>query len=339
MITRTNIGVHRFAQSVILSFITFVASFSSAVFSAAIPQVVEQFHVSTEVGILGISLYVLGFAFGPILWGPGSEILGRRLPLQVSMFGFALFSVASATAKDYQTLMLTRFFAGFFAAGPLAIVPACFADLYDDATRGLAITVFAMTVFIGPFASFVGGFIVDDASLRWRWTMYISSIMGWLSFGLTLFLAESYAPAILVAKAGRIRRETKNFAIHAKQEEIEVDFKQLLNNNFSRPIRLLVTEPIVFLITLYMSFIYGLIYLFLGAYPIVFEDVHGMNAGVGRLPFIALIIGQFLGGIYILFEQASYQRKLKKNNGVQVPEWRLPPVIVGAVCFSIGLFW
>lgn len=291
-------------------------------------------------GVLGISLYVLGFAFGPILWGPGSELLGRRLPLQVSMFGFSIFAVAAATAKDYQTLMLSRFFSGFFAAGPLAIVPACFADLYDDATRGLAITAFAMCVFVGPFASpFVGGFIVDDAHLRWRWTMYITSIMGWLSFGLTLFLVESYAPAILVIKAGRLRRETKNFAIHAKQEEIEVNFKQLINHNFSRPIRLLVTEPIVFLITLYMSFIYGLIYLFLGAYPIVFQGVHGMNAGVGGLPFIALIIGQLLGGVYIMVEQVSYQRKLKNNNGVQVPEWRLPPVILGAVCFSIGLFW
>lgn len=153
------------------------------------------------------------------------------------------------------------------------------------------------------------------------------------------FLVESYAPAILVIKAGRLRRETKNFAIHAKQEEIEVNFKQLINHNFSRPIRLLVTEPIVFLITLYMSFIYGLIYLFLGAYPIVFQGVHGMNAGVGGLPFIALIIGQLLGGVYIMVEQVSYQRKLKNNNGVQVPEWRLPPVILGAVCFSIGLFW
>jgi DHA1 family multidrug resistance protein-like MFS transporter len=324
---------------VILAFITFVASFSSAIFSSAISQISHEFHVSTEVGVLGVSLYVLGFAFGPILWGPGSELTGRRLPLIISMFGFSIFAVAAATAKDYQTLMLTRFFSGFFAAGPLAIVPACFADIYDDSQRGIAITAFAMAVFVGPFASpFVGGFIADS-HLRWRWTMYIASIMGWLSTFLTLFIKESYAPAILVAKAGRIRRETKNFAIHARQEEIEVNFRDLVSQNFSRPIRLLFTEPIIFLITIYMSFIYGLIYLFLGAYPIVFQKVHGMNEGVGGLPFIGLIIGQLCGGVSIMIDQVQYKKKLAKNHGVQIPEWRLPPVIVGAIAFAVGLFW
>ncbi|KIW11098.1 hypothetical protein PV08_10397 [Exophiala spinifera] len=329
----------KIAMSVILSYITFNASFGSAIFSPAIGQVSHHFHVSTEVGVLGISLYVLGFAFGPILWGPLSEILGRKRPLVVAMFGFSIFAVAAATSKDYQTLMLTRFFSGFFSAGPLAVVPACFADMYDDSQRGIAITAFAMAVFCGPFASpFTGGFITQSY-LGWRWTMYIVSIMGWLGTVLTLFLDESYAPTILVSKAGRIRRETKNFAIHAKQEEIEVDMAELINHNFMRPIRMLCTEPIVFLITLYMSFIYGLIYLFLGAYPLVFQKVRGMNLGVGGLPFIGLILGQLCGGVYIMIDQTQYKKKLARNHGVQVPEWRLPPVIVGAVCFSVGLFW
>ncbi|KAI1609066.1 major facilitator superfamily domain-containing protein [Exophiala viscosa] len=326
-------------MSIILSYITFLASFASAIYSPAIGQVSHEFHVSTEVGVLGLSLYVLGFAFGPILWGPLSEILGRKNPLLVAMFGFSLFAVAAATAKDYQTLMLTRFFSGFFAAGPLAIVPACFADMYDDSQRGIAITAFAMAVFVGPFASpFTGGFITES-HLHWRWTMYIASIMGWLGTFLMLFTHETYPPTILVTKAGHIRRETKNFAIHAKQEEIEVDMAELINNNFMRPIRLLCTEPIVFLITLYMSFIYGLIYLFLSAYPLIFSGVHGMSLGVGGLPFIGLIIGQLCGGIYIMIDQIQYKKKLQRNHGVQIPEWRLPPAIVGAVCFSIGLFW
>ncbi|KIW43083.1 uncharacterized protein PV06_04228 [Exophiala oligosperma] len=326
-------------MSLILSYITFSASFGSAIFSPAVGQVSHHFHVSTEVGVLGVSLYVLGFAFGPILWGPLSEILGRKQPLVVAMFGFSIFALAAATSKDYQTLMLSRFFSGFFSAGPLAVVPACFADMFDDSQRGIAITAFAMAVFCGPFASpFTGGFITQSY-LGWRWTMYIVSIMGWLGTGLTLFLHESYAPTILVGKAGRIRRESKNFAIHAKQEEIEVDMAELINHNFMRPIRMLCTEPIVFLITLYMSFIYGLMYLFLGAYPLVFQKVRGMNLGVGGLPFIALILGQICGGVYIMIDQTQYKKKLARNHGVQVPEWRLPPVIIGAVCFSIGLFW
>jgi MFS transporter, DHA1 family, multidrug resistance protein len=142
----------RILLSLLLAYITLIAFFASAVFSPGIESVSKQFHVSPETGVLGISLYVLGFAFGPIVWAPLSEISGRRLPLLIGTFGFSVFSTGVATAKDYQTIMLCRFFAGFFAASPLAVVPACFADLYDNRQRGTAITAFAMAVFMGPFA-------------------------------------------------------------------------------------------------------------------------------------------------------------------------------------------
>lgn len=112
--------------------------------------------------------------------------------------------------------------------------------------------------------------------LGWRWTVspcpqlhvvcfanvasqeYLTSIMGFAAFGLNLiFLKESYPPVILVSKASELRRRTKNWGIHAKQEEIEVDFRELIEKNFSRPLRMLVGEPIVLLISIYMAFIYG----------------------------------------------------------------------------------
>ncbi len=54
-------------MSVMLAYITFVASFASAIFSAAIGEVSQQFHVSGEVSTLGISLYVLGFVLRSIV--------------------------------------------------------------------------------------------------------------------------------------------------------------------------------------------------------------------------------------------------------------------------------
>lgn len=84
--------------------------------------------------------------------------------------------------------------------------------------------------------------------------MYLSAIMGYSSLILlVLFFPETYGPTILVNKAAELRRKTKNWGIHAKQEEIEVDLKELITKNVSRPFRILFTEPIVFLLTLYMS--------------------------------------------------------------------------------------
>ena len=181
--------------------------------------------MSTEVGLLGVSLYVLGFAFGPILWAPLSELKGRKLPLILSMFGFSVFSIGTAVGKDLQTVLICRFFAGAFGSCPLAVVAAVFSDMFDNRTRGLAVTVFSMTVFTGPLlAPFIGGFTVMNKHMGWRWTEYIAALMGFLALGLNvLFLEESYPPVVLVQKASELRRRTLNWGIHAKQEEIEVD--------------------------------------------------------------------------------------------------------------------
>ncbi|KAF2496201.1 major facilitator superfamily [Lophium mytilinum] len=326
--------------AVILGYTTLTAAFGSSIFSAATRTVAGKFGVSTEVGVLGVSLYVLGFATGPIMWAPFSELKGRRLPLVLASFGFAVFSVAVAVAKDLQTVLICRFWSGFFGACPLTCVAAVFSDMFNNRTRGIAITVFSMTVFTGPLlAPFVGGFITMS-HLGWRWTEYIVSIMGFLAFTLNiLFLQETYPPIILVEKAEELRRRTKNWGIHAKQEEIEVDIRELMEKNFSRPLRMLVTEPIVLLLSLYMAFIYGLLYLFLTAYPIVFQRIHGMNLGVGGLPFFGMITGQLLAGLFIVLRQPGYQKKLAANNDVPIPEWRLPEVIIGGAAFAVGLFW
>ncbi len=164
--------------------------------------------------------------------------------------------------------------------------------------------------------------------------------MGFTAFGLILFLfPETYPPIILVNKAQEMRRRTKNWGIHAKQEEIEVDFKELITKNVSRPIRILFTEPIVLLITIYMSFIYGLLYLFLTAYALVFQGKYHFNEGVGGLPYFGMIAGELLAFGVIVFQNGSYVRKLAANNNIPVPEWRLPIAIVGGVAFSGGLFW
>lgn len=327
-------------MSVILAYVTFVSSFASAIYSATVGTTSEKFGVSTEVTTLGVTLYVLGFAAGPTFWAPASELSGRRWPITAGVFGYSIFTIGTATAKDLQTVMITRFFAGLFAAAPLAIVPAAFADIYNNRTRGVAIAMFAMAVFVGPFASpFVGGFITMSY-LGWRWTMYISAIMGFLGSALLiLFFKETYAPIVLLEKAAILRRQTHNWGIHAKQAEVEIDFNEIITVNFSRPFRMLFTEPIVFLVTLYMSFIYGLMYALLSAYPIVFQQIHGMNLGVGSLPFIGLIIGEILAGVYTLLTQPSYTKKLVANNNIPIPEWRLPHAIVGGIAFTIGLFW
>ncbi|GLB10811.1 hypothetical protein AtubIFM57258_007223 [Aspergillus tubingensis] len=298
--------------STIACFGTFIPSFASGVFAPGSAAAAKSFNVGSEVGILGTSLFVLGFAAGPVIWAPASELFGRRWPLTLGILGGAVFTIASAVAKDIQTLIICRFFAGMFGASPLAVVPAVLSDIWNNSHRGAAISLYAILVFLVGFAW--GGICI-------------------------LFLKETYASCLLVSKAATLRQQTGNWGIHAKQEEVEVDIQQLIQKYFTRPLRMLVTEPIVLVISLYMSFIYGIVYALLEAYPYVFESVHGMGPGVNGLPFIGLIIGQMAACGFVLSQHSAYVKKLAANNNVPIPEWRLNSVVVGAPVFTIGIFW
>lgn len=326
--------------AVMLGYTTLTSAFTSSIFSSATGVIAAQYSVGSEVGLLGTTFYVLGFAFGPTLWAPLSELRGRREPIVLAMFGFTVFSIGCATGKDIQTILLCRFFSGFFGACPLAVVAAVFSDMFDNRTRGIAVALFSMATFTGPLlAPFIGGYIVES-HLGWRWTEYLATIMGGVAFLLDLvLLEETYPPVILISKAADLRRRTKNWGIHAKQEEIEVDFVELVQKNFSRPLRLLFTEPIILLLSIYMSFIYGILYLFLTAYPLVFVGVHGFSLGQSGLTFFGMICGQLLAGASVVASQGWYNRKLAANNGIPVPEWRLPHMMAGGISFAIGIFW
>lgn len=333
-------NVTRVLISAILAYTSLCSTFDSAVFSPSASSVSKEFSVGLEVATISSTLYIVGYASGPLFWAPFSELKGRRIPIIIGMLGFGIFNTAVAVAKDLQTLMICRFFCGIFGSSPLAVVAAVFSDMYNNRTRGVAISIFSGTVFLGPLlAPFIGGFI-NMSYLGWRWTAWVPAFMGYAAFVLNLFvLQESYPPVVLVEKASHLRRRTKNWGIHAKQEEIELDLRELIVNNLSRPIRMLISEPLILAVTVYLSFIYGLLYCFLTAYTLVFSGVHGMNQGVGGLPLFGMVVGLLIAAAFIILSSPAYNKKLDANNGITIPEWRLPPVMIGGVMFTMGLFW
>ncbi|KAL9614028.1 MAG: hypothetical protein Q9167_001443 [Letrouitia subvulpina] len=127
----------------------FCSTFSSAVWSPATPALSAKFGVSSEVGTLTTSLFLLGYVFGPQVWGPLSELRGRRIPMVVSMIGHVLFSAGAATGKDLQTVLLCRFFAGVMGSGPLTVSPAVFADVFNARARTAAVAGYAVCLFCG----------------------------------------------------------------------------------------------------------------------------------------------------------------------------------------------
>lgn len=315
------------------------STWASAVFSPGIHQVAVQFHVGTEVATLGITLLLLGFGLGPLLWAPLSEVYGRKVAVLTPYFVAACFSFGTATAKDIQTVMITRFFAGFFGSAPVTNTGGVLGDLYTPGQRGIAMAGYALAVVGGPVVGpIVGSAVVVQPFLRWRWTEYLTGIL--MLFILTLdviFLDESYPPVLLVRKARRLRHDSGNWALHAKFEEWDVSIQELAKKFLIRPFQLLAT-PICFLMALYASFCYGILYLQLGAIPIIFEEGRGWGQVVGSLPFLGILIGAWIGCAINVYNQKIYNVKWHAAGERAVPEARLPPMMFGSVFFAVGQF-
>lgn len=269
-----------------------------------------------------------------------SELYGRKPPLFFGFAVFAIFQIPVAVAQNIETIMLSRFLGGMFGSAPLAIIGGALADFWGPVERGFALGLFAGAPFIGPVAGpIVGGFITKS-HLGWRWTAWITLIMASF-FGLLAFFIcpESYTPVLLQRKAAKIRFETRNWAIHAPADESKVNMHEILHKYLYRPFIMMALEPILVLITFYMAFIYGTIHLFFEAYPIAFPEDRGWNAGVGALPFIGITLGVIVGVVIITYNSHTrFRRKLEENGGKPVPEERLVPMIVGALCFPLDCF-
>ncbi|KAJ5799425.1 uncharacterized protein N7518_001493 [Penicillium psychrosexuale] len=324
--------------TVLYGLTTMGATWASSIYSTGQGQISEEFGISNEVATLGTSLLLFGLGLGPLIWAPLSELYGRKTAVLPPYFLAAIFSFATATAKDVQTIMITRFFTGFFGSAPVTNTGGVLSDIWSPEQRGAAIVGYAMAVVGGPVIGPIAGGAIVQSNLGWRWTEYITGIM--MLFFLTmdlLFVDESYPPVLLVYKAQRLRFETGNWALHARHEEWDVTLKEICNKYLVRPFQLLAT-PICFLVALYASFVYGILYLSLAAFPIVFQEIRGWNQVVGALPFLAYLVGIMMGGCINLANQKFYIKRFKANNNRPVPEARLPPMMLGSVLFAGGMF-
>jgi len=330
----------KWLYAVLLGSMTLVVTFASSVFSTATAVTAAEFGVSDEVMVLGTSLFVLGFAFGPIIWGPLSELYGRKTPVFIGYTLFTIFQIPIGVAQNLETIMLCRFFGGVFSSVLPAVVGGYLADFFDPVKRGLAMAVFSAATFIGPIMGpIIGGFITESY-LGWRWTAWITMIMAVFFGGIGfVLLPETYTPVLLHRKAKKIRYETKNWAVRAKIDESPVDLKSIAVRYFGRPWVMIVQEPILLLFTLYLSFIYGFIYLLFEAFPISFNEQRGWSLGVGGLPFISLGVGVIFGSGFVTWYTQTYVKAHFERDGKITPEDRLIPVIVGAGLLPIGCFW
>ncbi|KAH0489765.1 hypothetical protein TgHK011_001264 [Trichoderma gracile] len=319
----------------IVTISVFAVTLTSSAYSGSADEVLAEFQCSTELFSLGISLYVLGFAIGPALWAPLSELYGRKILFVTTHACMVAFVGASAGSGSMPTLLVFRFLAGMFGASPLTNSGGVIADMFPAAQRGLAMIFFCTAPFMGPvLGPMIGGFISMKAG--WRWVQGVCSIfIGIVWIAGSILVPETYGPVLLNQRAAQLSKTTgKRYQSALQQRHDTSASTEVFRKALMRPWVLLFREPIVLIAATYLAILYGTIYMFMPALSIVYQRDRGWNEGQGGLAFLGLVCGMLLGILYAIFDDTRY-KKLGKS---ATPESRLPPGAVGAVALPIGLF-
>jgi multidrug resistance protein len=322
-----------------LAAVTLITPLASSFFAPGVPQVLKAFNESSNtMAAFVVSVYILGFAIGPLMIAPMSELYGRIYLYNICNLLFVIFNIACALSTSMGMLVAFRFFAGCAGSAPLTLGGGTIADMFPPQQRAGAMAIWSMGPLLGPVVGPVcGGFLVEHMS--WRWVFWIMAIFGG-AFGLLLLVVgrETYAPILLEKKAAALRKSTGNPAFKSKLAK-DIPPREIFIRAISRPMKMLFLSPIVGLMSLYIAINYGILYLFFTTITFVFERKYHFSSGSVGLSYIGVGIGMIVGmAILGVVSDRIIKQQLAKGN--VKPEHRLPLQLTlpGAIGLPIGVF-
>ncbi|KAE8148890.1 major facilitator superfamily domain-containing protein [Aspergillus avenaceus] len=359
----------RITATLIVSVLAFAVGAASSIESAVLPQNAAAFHVSEVVASLATGVYLLGFAAGSLVSGPLSEIVGRNAVYIGSLTLFMIFIMASGLAPNIGAQLAFRFLAGIFGCPPLTCAGGTIADLWNPLEKTLYFPLYAILSFGGPVFGPVISSYMGQGTLSWRWTNWIMLIMSGLVMAIILLLQpETYAPLLLKWKAAHLRKATGDERYRSDMDVEHIALFSRIGGACMRQFALTVHEPIILLISLYMTVIYIVLFTFFDGYPYIFQHVHGLGQGLTNVVWVAMYVviaaaGLWVPVVYIWtkreFESTSTttttSTSIDMNTGADAgadagsgsgskihptrPENRLWFAMLGAPFIPIGLFW
>ncbi|KAJ5779186.1 hypothetical protein N7457_006906 [Penicillium paradoxum] len=317
---------------------------TSSIYTTTYTQLMSEFGCSRIVATLGLSFFIWGLGIGPLVLSPLSEFYGRRNIYIISFSLFLVWLVPCAVAKNTETMLVSRFINGVVGSAFLSVAGGTVGDLFDRHELALPMMLYTASPFVGPeVGPLVGGFI--NAFTSWRWSFYVLLIWtGVLLVSMILFVPETYHPVLLRHKAQKLREETGDDRWIAPIERLNRSVTKTVLRSMYRPVLLLILEPMCLCLCIFSAILLGILYLFFGAFQLVFSEVYGLSLWQRGLCFLGIFVGMVIAILSDPIWRRNYDR-LERNyrkaaNNVDdfQPEWRLPQAILGGPLVTIGLF-
>ncbi|KAF2098191.1 MFS general substrate transporter [Rhizodiscina lignyota] len=334
----------KWAITVIIAGSSMCVTNASSLYTSTYGQIIPEFHSSREVVTLGLSTFVFGLGLGPMVLSPLSEFYGRR-PVYIASYSFFLiWLIPCAVARNTATMLVARFFDGLAGSAFLSVAGGTIGDMFSRDQLSAPMMVYSASPFMGPeIGPLVGGFI--NQYTNWRWSFYILLIWAGVQLALiTFFVPETYHPVLLRRKAQELRKSTGNEAWIAPLEKHERSIPMTVFISCYRPFQLLFFEPMCLNLCILSAILLGILYLFFGAFPLVFKENHDFTLSQTGLSFLGLMVGMIIAILSDPWWKRNHRRLCRNleartgEHGASEPEYRLPPAILGAFLVPIGLF-
>ncbi|KAF5331138.1 hypothetical protein D9619_005748 [Psilocybe cf. subviscida] len=272
-------------------------------------------------------------------------MFGRRIVFLVTLSLYAVFQIQGALCQNVATLLSCRLLTGIFGSSPLTNAGGTVSDIWSVRERGLASAIYATVPFLGPvIGPIVGGFVAENPRLGWHFTFWLMFIFSSMTLIAGYFLTpETYAPVLLRRRAAKLAKASNGtvhyISLHDSVNQSKT-FSQVMRTNLRRPFIFLFTEPIVLVLAIYVSIVYGTLYALFSGFPIVFQDHRHFTPGTGGLAFLGVGLGIALGTASQSIQNRIYWRIMDQSkSGRAPPEARLHMATLGAVLAPVGLWW
>ncbi|KXG45272.1 Major facilitator superfamily domain, general substrate transporter [Penicillium griseofulvum] len=328
--------LYRWYITMVASSLVVCIAFGSSIVTGGIGLISEKYDVSEEVSILTCSIMVCGFAVGPLLWSPLSEIIGRQPVYIISMGLYTIFNIPCALSPNIGGLLASRFLCGVFSSSGLALAGGTIADIWRIRERGMAIAYFAAAPYCGPVLGPIVCGWINVGSHRLDLFFWVNMAFSGVMTILVGIIPETYAPVILKRRAKRLRKETGDPNIVTEQEKHKFSLGDIIRTSLIRPITMILTDPVLDLMCMYIVLIYALLYAFFFAYPVIFGKLYNYNDGQIGLMFIPILIGAGFSLLTTPLIEKQFRGICRSRE--PTPEDRLIGALIGAPFIAISLF-
>lgn len=337
-----------------ISFMTFIVYMSSALYTPGISELMDEFDISNRVALIPMTMFVVGYGMGPMLFSPLSEEkqIGRTALYVLCTFMFFILQIPIALSTSITELSFVRFLTGFFGSPALATCGASLTDVYTLPYMPIGIGIWGLAAWCGPaMGPFFGSILTTKGG--WRWNFWFQLICSAVLFMMTTIMPETSAGTLVywkqqhmelsilkqdTSELNRSLEKVPDTFVNSGHKEYSLSVLNYLKNIFWRPLAMTVEEPVLLLINFYIALVYCLLYLWFEAFPIVFGEIHKFPLILTGTCYLSIMCGVLVGGSYYLYYLYFKFTKKLLNHEEVFPEVFIPLAIVGSIQQVIALF-